>query len=100
MSRSRLIALLLAFGTLLVFLPAGRFSFLNFDDTVYVTENNFVKHGLTATDIRWAFTAFHTGNWHPLTWMSHMLDYQLFGDAAGAHHFVNVLWHSLNVALL
>ncbi len=100
MSRSRLIALLLAFGTLLVFLPVGGFNFVNFDDTDYVTENDFVKHGLTMTDIQWAFTAFHAGNWHPLTWLSHMLDCELFGPNAGAHHFVNVLWHALNVALL
>ena len=100
MSRPRFIALLLAFGTLLVFLPVSGFSFVNFDDTDYVTENNFVKHGLTATGIQWAFTAFHAGNWHPLTWLSHMLDCELFGPNAGAHHFVNVIWHALNVALL
>src|ERR1700761_5185193 len=100
MSRSRLTALLLAFGTLLVFLPVSSFNFVNYDDTDYVTENSFVKHGLTATDIHWAFTAFHAGNWHPLTWLSHMLDCELFGPNAGAQHFVNVLWHALNVALL
>jgi Flp pilus assembly protein TadD len=100
MSRTRLIALLLAFGTLLVFLPAGRFSFINYDDGDYVSENSFIKNGLNATDIHWAFTAYFSGNWHPLTWMSHMLDCELFGMNAGAHHFVNVLWHSLNVALL
>jgi tetratricopeptide (TPR) repeat protein len=100
MSRPRLITLLLAFTTLLVFLPVGQFGFLNYDDNDYVTNNDFVQHGLTGTDIRWAFTAFHAGNWHPLTWLSHMLDCQLFGLNAGAHHFVNVLFHGLNVALL
>jgi tetratricopeptide (TPR) repeat protein len=99
-SRSRLIALLLAFITLLVFLPVGRFGFVNFDDTDYVTQNSFVKHGLTATGIQWALTTFHAGNWHPLTWISHMADCELFGLNAGAHHFVNVLFHATNSALL
>ena len=100
MSRPRLIALLLALGTLVVFLPAGGFGFLNYDDNDYVTENAFVKNGLNWTDIRWAFTAFHAGNWHPLTWMSHMADCTLFGLNPGAHHLVNVVFHAANVALL
>ncbi|MDR3458407.1 MAG: tetratricopeptide repeat protein [Verrucomicrobiae bacterium] len=100
MSRPRLIALLLAFITLAVFLPVGSFSFVNFDDNDYVTDNPFVKSGLTATDIRWAFTAFHAGNWHPLTWLSHMLDCDLFGLNAGGHHLVNALFHATNAALL
>jgi tetratricopeptide (TPR) repeat protein len=100
MSRPRLIALLLALATLVVFLPAGGFGFLNYDDNDYVTENNFVSHGLTGTDIQWAFTAFHAGNWHPLTWLSHMTDCTLFGLNPGAHHFVSVLFHAANVALL
>ncbi len=100
MSRPRFIALLLAFATLLVYLPVGRFSFLDFDDPTYVTSNSQVICGLTGADISWAFTAFHAGNWHPLTWLSHMLDCQLFGPNAGAQHFVNVLWHALNVMLL
>jgi protein O-mannosyl-transferase len=100
MSRPRLIVLLLALGTLAVFLPVGGFGFLNYDDTDYVTENDFVKHGLTAADLQWAFTSFHAGNWHPLTWISHMADCALFGPNAGAHHFVNVLFHAASAALL
>ena len=100
MSRPRLITLLLAFATLVVFLPVGSHEFVSFDDTDYVTENPFVKNGLTFTDIVWAFNTFHAGNWHPLTWISHMLDCQLFGANAGAHHFVNVLFHAANTALL
>jgi tetratricopeptide (TPR) repeat protein len=99
MSRPRLIALLLALATLLVFLPAGRYHFVNFDDPDYVTDNPFVKNGLSWTDLRWAFTAFHSGNWHPLTWISHQADCELFGLNAGAHHFVNLLFHAANVAL-
>jgi tetratricopeptide (TPR) repeat protein len=100
MSRPRLITLLLAFTTLVVFLPVGSHQFVSFDDPDYVTENSFVKNGLSLTDLGWAFSTFHAGNWHPLTWISHMLDCQLFGANAGAHHFVNVLLHTANTALL
>ena len=100
MSRPRLIALLLAFVTLVVFLPTGRFNFLNYDDTDYVTNNTFVKHGFTGAGLREAFTTFHASNWHPLTWLSHMTDCALFGLNPGAHHFVNVLFHAANAALL
>ena len=100
MSRPRLIALLLALITLVVFLPASRFAFLNYDDNEYITENNFVKHGLTPADIGKAFTTFHASNWHPLTWLSHMTDCTLFGLNPGAHHLVNVLFHTANTVLL
>jgi tetratricopeptide (TPR) repeat protein len=99
-SRPRLITLLLVLGTLVVFLPAGRFGFVNYDDPDYVTENNFVKNGLDWTDIRWAFTTFHASNWHPLTWLSHMTDVSLFGPDAGSMHFVNILFHTANAVLL
>ena len=100
MSRPRLIALLLALITLVVFLPVGSFSFVNFDDDDYITNNPPVRHGLTADGIRWAFTAFHASNWHPLTWLSHMTDCELFKLNAGAHHLVSVLFHAANAALL
>ena len=100
MSRPRLIALLLALATLLVFLPASRYHFVDFDDPQYVTDNPFVKNGLNRTDLHWAFTAFHSGNWHPLTWISHQLDCELFGLNAGPHHLVNILFHAANVALV
>ena len=100
MSRPRLIALLLALGTLVVFLPVGNFGFVNYDDPDYVTENSFVKNGLNGAGIRWAFISFHASNWHPLTWMSHMTDCSLFGVNPGAMHFVNVLFHAANAALL
>jgi protein O-mannosyl-transferase len=99
MSRPRLIALLLAFSTLLVFLPAGRFDFLNYDDPDYVMDNPVVKQGLTAAGVKWAF-GFHASNWHPLTWLSHMADCTLFDLNPGAHHFINVLLHAANAALL
>jgi hypothetical protein len=100
MLRPRILALLLALVTLAVYLPASRFDFVNFDDNEYITENPFVRNGLTGTDICWAFTAFHAGNWHPLTWLSHMTDCELFQLNPGAHHLVNIAFHAANVALL
>ena len=75
------------------------FQFINFDDNLYVYENPFVTSGLTAVSMKWAFTAFHSANWHPLTWLSHMLDATLFGPNAGGHHFVNVIFHTANSVL-
>src|SRR5262249_31229737 len=62
--------------------------------------NDHVKGGLTRNGLVWAFTQYHSGNWHPLTWMSHMVDCQLFGLQAGAHHLVNVGFHVANALLL
>jgi tetratricopeptide (TPR) repeat protein len=100
MSRPRLIALLLALITLVVYLPASRNSFVNFDDNDYVTNNQVVQNGLTWVGIKWAFTTWHAGNWHPLTWLSHMTDCELFGLNAGAQHYVNVLFHTANAVVL
>ncbi len=100
MSRSRLIGLLLALVTLLVYLPAANHGFSIFDDDDYITANPVVQNGLTWTGIQWAFTTQHASNWHPLTWLSHMLDCELFGLNAGAHHSVNILFHALNAVLL
>src|SRR2546421_6704705 len=74
--------------------------FVNFDDPIYVSENDQVHGGLSWHGVAWAFTHIHSHNWHPLTTMSHMLDCQLFGLKPGAHHFVNVLLHSATAVLL
>jgi Flp pilus assembly protein TadD len=74
--------------------------FVNFDDPIYVSENDNVRAGLNWRGVAWAFTHIHSHNWHPLTTMSHMLDCQLFGLKPGAHHFVNVLLHSATAVLL
>ncbi|MBL6967708.1 MAG: tetratricopeptide repeat protein [Desulfobacteraceae bacterium] len=74
--------------------------FVNFDDDRYVTDNYRIKSGLTAENITWAFTAFHVSNWHPLTWLSHMVDYQLFGLNPGKHHIFSVMLHIANSLLL
>ena len=100
MSRPRIIALLLALTTLIVYLPATRFEFTNYDDNDYVSANPNVLAGLTWAGVTWAFTTGHAGNWHPVTWLSHMTDVTLFGPNPGAHHFVNALFHAANAALL
>ena len=75
------------------------FGFINFDDNQYVYENPFVASGLHWATIKWAFTEFHSANWHPLTWISHQLDATLFGLNAGGHHATNVIFHLINSIL-
>ena len=77
-----------------------RFEFVDYDDIDYISSNPHVAAGLTWEGIRWAFTTGYSANWHPLTWMSHMLDVQLFGMNAGAHHVVNLVLHVLSTLLL
>jgi tetratricopeptide (TPR) repeat protein len=96
----RLVCLLLALGTLLLYLPVRQHGFVVYDDPDYVTENRVVQAGLTWGGIQWAFTTWQASNWHPLTWLSHMLDCELFGLNAGAQHLVNVLFHTANSLLL
>src|ERR1700677_4596794 len=100
MSRPRLIALVLALITLAVSLPVVRNGFIIYDDGDYVTQNKIVQGGLTLAGIQWAFTTFYAANWHPLTWLSHMLDCELFGLNASGAHFVNALLHTANTVLL
>ena len=96
----RLIGLLLALLTVLVYLPAGFHEYIYFDDPDYVLDNSVVQNGLTWSGFQWAFIGWHAGNWHPLTWLSLELDCQLFGPNAGAQHLVNVLFHAANAVLL
>jgi hypothetical protein len=86
--------------TLAVFLQAANHQFLYFDDPQYVTDNPRVRGGLTIENALWAFTTTYFSNWHPLTWLSHMLDVELFGLDPRAHHLVNVLLHTTNAVLL
>ena len=91
---------------LLVALVAGTFipclwnDFVNYDDPPYVTQNAVVQNGFTLRSIGWAFSTNEQGNWHPLTWLSHMLDCQLFGLRPWGHHFSNLLLHTLTTLLL
>ncbi len=86
--------------TLVVYLQVGNHDFINYDDGLYVTENHYVKKGVTHESIAWAFTATHSANWHPITWLSHMLDVSLYGMNSGNHHLINVLFHIANTMLL
>jgi len=80
--------------------PVNRHPFVNYDDDRYVTENPHVRNGLSWDTVSWAFTAEEQGNWHPLTWLSHALDYQLFRQNATGHHFTSLLIHAANAVLL
>ena len=94
------ICLLLAAATVASYETLGDAAFINFDDYGYVYGNVHVTSGLTWENVAWAFTTTHMANWHPLTWLSHMLDSQLFGLDAGAHHLTSLLLHVANTLLL
>jgi Flp pilus assembly protein TadD len=91
---------LLALVTLAVHGQVLSHDFLHYDDPIYVGDNPAVREGLSWQGIRWAFTAMHRSNWFPLTWLSHMLDCQLFGLNPAGHHLTNLLFHVLNTLLL
>lgn len=93
-------ALWLAVVTLAVCWPATECGFINYDDPDYVTANSHVQKGLTAESIQWAFTTIYEGLWIPVTWLSHMLDWQLYGSLPWGHHLTSVLLHAINTALL
>jgi hypothetical protein len=94
------ICLILITAVLLVYWQVGDHEFVNYDDNVYITDNAQVQKGLTSKGIIWAFTTSHTGNWHPLTWISHMLDCEFYGLNPKGHHLTNVLFHTANAILL
>lgn len=100
MPRSRLVALLLAVATLALYLPVAWFGFINYDDSLYVTGNPTVQAGVTWAGVKWAFGSLAACNWHPLTWLSHMVDCGLFGLNPAGPHLVNALFHAVNAALL
>ena len=90
----------LILSTLLVFWQVHNFSFVNYDDSDYIYENPHVLNGLTGDGVIWAFTTNRSANWHPLTWLSLMLDCQLFGANPGRMHFTNLILHLANTLLL
>jgi tetratricopeptide (TPR) repeat protein len=94
------ICLLLALATLSVYLPVRHHGFIALDDGDYVKDNRMVQAGLTWAGIKWAFTTGHSGNWHPVTWLSHMCDAQFFGGGPKAPHLTNLLLHATNALLL
>ncbi len=100
MYRPRSIGLLLAFVTLLGYLPRPPVSSSITTTPLYITENPVVRGGLTWAGVKWAFTGVHVSNWHPLTWLSHMADCDLFRLNPAGPHLVNILFHAVNAALL
>lgn len=90
----------LVIAVLIIYLPVHNYEFINFDDYDYVVNNPHVNSGFSFSNVYWAFSEFHSSNWHPLTWLSHMADAEFFGLAPGAHHMVNVFFHMLNTLLL
>src|ERR1700683_966963 len=98
--RNLVLGLLLVIATLALYNPVTHHPFVNFDDDRYVTDNVHVRAGLHWETVKWAFSSFEEYNWHPLTWLSHALDYQLFGLNPAGHHYTNVLLHAVNAVLL
>jgi tetratricopeptide (TPR) repeat protein len=92
--------LLLVTATLALYIPLRHHPFVNFDDDRYVTDNAHVRAGLSWSTVTWALTAREQANWHPLTWISHALDWEVYGPDAGGHHVTSLVIHLLNVVLL
>jgi protein O-mannosyl-transferase len=98
--QARWVCLALIAANLIVYAAVRHHDFVNYDDDDYVTTNAVVLHGLTWHGVSWAFTSGYAANWHPLTWLSHMLDIQLYGLDPGPHHLTNLLFHIANTLLL
>jgi len=98
--RPLLFGLVLLIATVALYLPVHSYPFVNYDDDIYITYNDHVKAGLSWDTVKWAFTSYDASNWHPLTWLSHAFDYQMFQLNAGGHHETNLLLQVLNVLLL
>ena len=94
------VCVVLAVLTVIAFQDAQSHEFLTYDDNYYVFENPLVQQGLTMHGIAWTFTTFHCSNWHPLTWISHMADWSLYGNSPGGHHITSVCLHAANAVLL
>jgi protein O-mannosyl-transferase len=94
------ICILVAVAILVVYWPVRNYGLISLDDIDYIMGNPYVKAGLTWDSFSWAMKDVHTGYWHPLAWVTHMLDYQLFGSRVGGHHWTNVIFHIANSILL
>lgn len=89
----------IALAVLVIYGQTIRFDFINLDDNLYVFDNPTIKSGMSWETVKWAFTVSHSANWHPLTWLTHMLDVEMFALNAGGHHAVNVIYHIINSVL-
>lgn len=98
--RTLLLGVLMAAATLVLYLPVTGYGFVGLDDDQYVYENPWVSSGLSWSTIRWSLTSTFAANWHPLTWISHLLDASIYGPFAGGPHLTNVILHALNSLLL
>ena len=99
-SRTVLICVVLAAATLVAFEGVRSNDFVHYDDDKYITSNEYVQKGLSFESIKWAFTTWYQGNWHPLTWTSHLIDSTVLGMEPAGHHLVSVGFHITNVILL
>ncbi|MGA8150319.1 MAG: tetratricopeptide repeat protein [Terriglobales bacterium] len=98
--RNVVLGLLLVLATLALYNPVIHHPFVNYDDDRYVTDNAHVRAGLQWDTFKWAFTTYDEANWHPLTWISHAVDCQLFGLNPAGHHYMNIMLHAGNVVLV
>jgi len=94
------VCLFLMVATFCVYSQLQDHEFINFDDAIYITDNLRVQAGLTSESVKWTFTTFYFQNWHPMTWLSHMLDYQLYGLNAKGHHLTSLFLHIANALIL
>ena len=94
------ICIFLVIATFTVYSQVQSHEFLNFDDRGYITENENIKSGLNRESVIWAFTSSYFANWHPITWLSHILDYQLYGSNPKGHHLANLFFHIINSLVL
>src|SRR3954468_9135482 len=99
-ARPTSICLLLGVAALALFWPVTHFGFITLDDPDYVTANSLVQRGLSWEGVAWAFRIGYAHNWHPVTWLTHLLDAELAGTSAAGPHFVNLLLHAANTILL
>ena len=95
-----LISICLVAAIIAVYWPVYKYDFVRYDDGAYITNNANIKSGLNWKSVCWAFTTGYQGNWYPVTWVSHIIDYQLFKDWAGGYHITNILFHILNTLIL
>lgn len=98
--RTFFLSLFLFLASMVLYWPVAHYEFVYIDDNLYVTQNPWVQKGLIWANVKWALTSTYAFNWHPLTWLSHMLDYTLFGSFAGGHHLTNVVLHGVNAVIL
>ena len=95
-----MVCLFLTLSIVVIYGQVGSFDFVDWDDGLYVTENAHVQKGLSVEGVIWAFTTPHAGSWQPITWLSHMLDSELYGLNPAGHHYTNIAFHTANTLLL